>query len=116
MITVIANNDFYETVIKKYDVNLFWRARDLFVNDWISGVVGWNNVEYYGIGCEVENPAFTPDFLAKHGFDDDALPEFIEGVCVYQWNCITGIHGSDEHWVVGYFIQTKNYVEIENLQ
>jgi hypothetical protein len=38
MITVIANNDFYETIIKKYDVNEFPKARNLFVWDWINSV------------------------------------------------------------------------------
>ncbi len=116
MITVIASNDFYETVIRRYDVDEYQQARNLFVLDWIGGVIGWNNFEYYGEGCEVDNPAFTPEFLKEHGFDDEPPPQFIEGVCIYQWDCVTGIHGSDEHWVIGYFTQTKDYVEIENLQ
>jgi hypothetical protein len=109
MITVIANNDFYETIIKKYDVNEFPKARNLFVWDWINSVFSWNNFEYFGTGCKVENPAFTPEFLKQHGFDDEPSPIFIEGVCIYSWFCITGIHGSDEHYVTAYFIQTKDY-------
>ena len=109
MITVIAFNDFLETIIKRYDVNDIKAARDLFVMDWINGVVEWDNFEYHGKGCTVDNPAFTPAFLEEHGFDDEPQPEIIEGVYIYTRWCIIADHGSDEHYVNGHFIPTKDY-------
>ena len=107
MITVIAIAEGGEAHIRRYDTDDVRDARNRFVQDWIDGNVPWEWWEYHGPHCTVDTPAFTPEFLKEHGFDDEPSPEKTEGVTIYTWWCITGIHGSDEHFVTGYFIPSK---------
>lgn len=104
MITVIAVNDAGESRIRRYMVDDVKTARNSFVNEWIDGEIVWDYFEFYGPNCEVENPAFSPDFLRRAGFDDEPGPVREEGVTIYEWFCAVGPHGSDEHTVTGYFI------------
>ena len=105
MFTVIAYSDAGETQIRRYAVDSFREAWELFMESWIAGEFTWEHFEYYGPNCTVENPAFTPEFLRRHDFGSDGDPIVEEGVIIYTWWCITGRHGSDEHFVTGYFVE-----------
>ena len=107
MITLIAINENGETHIRRYSTDSTREARDLFVHEWINGGITWLWWEYYGPHCTVDNPAFTPTFLTENGFDDEPAPLEDEGVIIYSWFCATGIHGSDEHFVTGYFVPSR---------
>lgn len=107
MFVVIAIAEAGESHIRRYETDNARDARNRFVQDWIDEKVQWEWWEYYGPNCTVDNPAFTPDFLRQEGFHNEPAPEEIEGVTIYTWWCITGNHGSDEHFVTGYFIPSK---------
>ncbi|MEP6944601.1 MAG: hypothetical protein ABJA02_01700 [Acidobacteriota bacterium] len=103
MTVLIVSNDYFQTHILRYDTDDSHVAKNLFLSDWSEGRIEWDSFEYYGPGCSVENPAFTPDFVrGLMPFDEPY--EVIEKVHVWTWWCITGIHGSDEHYVTGYFV------------
>jgi hypothetical protein len=107
MITAIVINMSGEAQIRRYDTNNPREARDWFVQEWIDGRVIWKSWEFYGPNCTAKAPAFSPDFLQESGFGEslpELLPASMLNVTVYQWCCITGPHGSDEHIVIGYFV------------
>jgi hypothetical protein len=101
-----------ETHIRRYSTDDPATAIRLFTLDWIEGRVQWHYFEFFGPGCTVDNPAFTPEFLREHCLDEQRYrePTIIEGVHVWDWYCCTGIHGSDEHLVTGYFVPPSSVV------
>lgn len=103
MTILIAINDCCMPQIHRYETDDPVDAKNQFLRDWIAGDVSWDFFEYYGPSCAVSNPAFTPDFLESFLTEDDEY-EIKDGVHVWTWWCITGIHGSDEHYVTAYVI------------
>lgn len=110
MITAIVINEICEPQIRHYATDHPRVARDGFIQDWIEGKIVWEHSEFYGPNCTIENPAFSPAFLSKYGFEDEPPPLLENGVIVYTWTCITGGHGSDEHTVTGYFIRSAGKI------
>jgi hypothetical protein len=104
MVTAIVTYSSAETHIRRYDTDDPHAAMQLFIHDWIAGRVVWEWWEFSGPHCTTEVPAFTPDFLREHCLNDCYNERITEGVHIWDWYCCTGIHGSDEHIVTGYFI------------
>jgi hypothetical protein len=107
MITAIVVDQCGQSQIRRYDTDNPRVARNRFVQEWIAGGIVWEHFEFFGPNCRVENPAFAPEFLQKHGFEDEIPPLVHEGVTIYTWKCVTGPHGSDEHIVLGYFVPSR---------
>lgn len=104
MTVVIASGDSYQTVIRRYDTDDPFVAKRLFLTDWAEGSIQWDYFEYFGPSCTVANPAFPPVLVSAFIDEDDPGPEITEGVHTWTWWHVTGIHGSDEHYVVAHFI------------
>jgi len=104
MVTAIVTYGSGETHIRRYNTPNPTEAKRQFIQDWIDGKVQWHWFEFHGPECTVEVPAFTPDFLREHCLNDEFSFRVEEGVHIWEWYCCTGIHGSDEHIVTGYFI------------
>lgn len=107
MITAIVIDQSGQSHIRRYDTSDPREARNRFVEEWMRGAVVWEYFEFFGPNCRVENPAFTPQFLRSHGFEDEPPPIVEQGVTIYTWFCATGLHGSDEHVVTGYFVPSR---------
>lgn len=103
MTILIAMNDYCPPQIHRYETDDPVEAKSQFLRDWIAGDVSWDFAEYHGPSCRVDNPAFTPEFLQEI-LDDDDESVIQNGVHVWTWWCIKGIHGSDEHYVSAYVI------------
>lgn len=108
MITAILMDQRGQSHIRRYQTDNPREARNKFVDEWIARTIVWEDFEFYGPNCSVENPAFTPDFLRQNGYEDEPAPVVENGVTIYEWFCATGPHGSDEHIVTGYFVPSKN--------
>lgn len=107
MVTAIVTYGCGETHIRRYDTDDPVQAKLSFIRDWINGEVQWRWFEFHGPECTVKVPAFTPEFLQDHCLDDEFSYRFESGVHIWEWECITGIHGSDEHIVTGYFVPNE---------
>lgn len=103
MTILIAINDYCPPQIHRYETDDPVEAMSQFLRDWIAGDVSWDVSAYYGPNCTVDNPAFTPEFLESL-LDDYDTYKVKNGVYIWTWWCITGIHGSDEHYVSAYVI------------
>jgi hypothetical protein len=104
MITAIVTCGSGETHIRRYDTDDPAQAKRSFIEDWINGKVQWQYFEFDGPECDVAVPAFTPEFLQEECLDDYYSYRIEEGVHIWEWYCCTGIHGSDEHLITGYFV------------
>ncbi len=104
MVTAIVTYDSGETHIRRYDMDDPIEAKRNFIWDWITGEVQWQWLEFYGSEYSVDVPAFTPEFLQEHCLNDEYSYRVESGVHIWEWYCCTGIHGSDEHIVTGYFV------------
>ena len=108
MITAIVFDMGGDTKIRRYDTDDPFEAKRLFIREWIEGKITWDHFEFYGPQCTVTVPAFSPEFLEDHCLSDESNEGTYlginEGVHVWEWLCITGIHGSDEHIVKGFFV------------
>ena len=112
MYAIVALSSGSENVLRVYDVNTPQEARDQFVKDWLGGVVTWEYYEFWNPKRPVAEEAsltsgcvFTPEFIRGGGPEAD-IEDYDEatGIATFEWWCITGIHGSDEHFVSAYCI------------
>lgn len=104
MVTAIVTYGTLETHIRRYDTLDALEAKRRFIRDWINGDVEWKYFEFYGPNCSARVPAFSPEFLERACLDDKHSYRVESGVHIWEWYCCTGIHGSDEHIVSGYFV------------
>jgi hypothetical protein len=104
MVTAIAVYSSGEAHIRRCDTDDPLEARRMFIQEWIDGKIEWHFFELFGPECTVDNPAFTPDFLREAYLDSEYVYEIQRGADIWEWYCCTGIHGSDEHIVTGYFV------------
>jgi hypothetical protein len=103
MITAIVVDGNGQPQIKRYETDNHRTARDSFVREWIDGGMVWEYEEFAGPNCTAKVPAFSPDFLRRTGFTDEA-PKVVLNVFIYEWRCATGPRYSDQHCVTGYFV------------
>ncbi len=115
MVTVVAIDEAGETHLRRYLVETPAEAKDAFIAEWIAGGIAWQNYEYASPERGINQPwhtpgrllAFTPEFLEETANDVLHWHHEETGVTEYEWRCVLGIHGSDEHSVTGYFIPSR---------
>jgi hypothetical protein len=78
------------------------------MQEWSQCKIVWEEPEYFAPEKD-DQPAFTPEYVKNYRFEDDFREYPVEeGVTIYDVWCITGIHGSDEHFVQLYCVPSRD--------
>ena len=106
MITVLLLDMYSQVITRRYDTNLFDEAVHMLVDDWISGVISWDDISI--------SEAFTPEWLRENGYPcEDVEPDIDETEIVhYRWHW-PGETESDDQIVDAFMVKSSQVQDHE---